>query len=123
MADTAETESVLREVLDRWKTAVDAHEPEQAASVFTQDAVFQGTHPYSVGRPGVAAYYDSQPLGMRAGYRILEARRPAEDLVLGYLDVEFTFVDRQPLPVHLGVLLTCEADAWRICYYQVSPRT
>ena len=120
MADTAQTESVLHDVMDRWKTAVDAHEPERVAEVFTEDAIFQGTHPYSVGRPGVAAYYASQPLGMKARYRIDETRRPADDLALGYLDVEFTYEDRQPLPVHLGVLLKREPDTWRILYYQVT---
>jgi len=33
---------------------------------------------------------------MKAGYRILETRRPADDLVVGYLDVEFTYRDRDP---------------------------
>jgi uncharacterized protein (TIGR02246 family) len=116
----AETESVLRGVLDRWQAAVDAHEPERVAAVFTQDAIFQGTHPYSVGPQGVAVYYASQPVGMKARYRVLEVRRPADDLVLGYLEVEFTFVDKQPLPVHLGVLLKRDAGTWHICHYQVS---
>jgi uncharacterized protein (TIGR02246 family) len=120
MADMAETESVLRGVLDRWQAAVDAHEPERVAAVFTQDAIFQGTHPYSVGPQGVAVYYASQPVGMKARHRVLEVRRPADDLVLGYLDVEFTFVDKQPLPVHLGVLLKRDAGTWHICHYQVS---
>lgn len=120
MADMAETESVLRGVLDRWQAAVDAHEPERVAAVFTQDAIFQGTHPYSVGPQGVAVYYASQPVGMKAHYRVLEVRRPADDLVLGYLDVEFTFVDKQPLPVHLGVLLKRDAGTWHICHCQVS---
>jgi ketosteroid isomerase-like protein len=41
----ADDEAMLRDVLDRWKSAVDAHEPEQVAVVFTEDAVFQGLHP------------------------------------------------------------------------------
>jgi ketosteroid isomerase-like protein len=51
---TADNENVLRSVLDRWKSAVDAHEPQRVASYFTEDAIFQGLHPYSVGRQGVA---------------------------------------------------------------------
>jgi uncharacterized protein (TIGR02246 family) len=119
---TADTESVLGGVLDRWKAGVDAHEPERVAEVFTREAIFQGTHPYSVGREGVAAYYASQPLGMVAHYRIVETRRPAPDLALGFFDVEFTYVDKKPLPVRLGVLCEREADSWRISYYHVSPR-
>ena len=117
---TSDDEAVLRDVLDRWKSAVDAHEPEQVAAVFTDGAIFQGLHPYSVGRPGVAAYYASQPLGMRADYRILETRRLAPDLVLGYLSVEFSFTDRQPLPVFLSVIAIRAAEGNRIAHYQVS---
>lgn len=120
MTTTADDEKILSGVLDRWKAAVDAHQPERAAAVFTEDAIFQGLHPYSVGRPGVAAYYASQPLGMTAAYRIVETRRPADNLVLGYLDVEFSFTDRPALNVKLSVLATEVGDDWRISHYQVS---
>jgi uncharacterized protein (TIGR02246 family) len=112
--------AILSAVLDRWKAGVDAHRPERVAALFTEDAVFQGLHPYSVGRQGVAAYYDSQPLGLRAEYRILETRRPADGLVLGYLDVDFTFTDRPALPVKLAVLVSRVGDDWYIAHYQVS---
>ena len=85
-----ENEGILRGVLDRWKSAVDAHDPEQVASYFTDDAIFQGLHPYSVGPDGVAAYYDSQPIGMTADYTVLQTRRLADDLVLGYLSGDFS---------------------------------
>ncbi|MFJ8006015.1 YybH family protein [Streptomyces fagopyri] len=120
MNTTTDSEAVLRDVLDRWKAAVDGHEPEQAAAQFTEDAVFQGLRPYSVGRPGIAAYYDSQPLGLRAAYRILETRRPADHLVLGYLAVDFSFADRPTLGVTLGVLVERTREGWRISHYQVS---
>ncbi|MHC3471319.1 YybH family protein [Streptomyces sp. 7R007] len=120
MSTTPDDEAILGAVLDRWKAAVDAHQPERVADQFTEDAVFQGLHPYSVGRQGVAAYYASQPLGMRAGYTILETRRLADGLVLGYLDVRFSFTDRPPLDVRLSVLVTREGDDWHIAHYQVS---
>jgi hypothetical protein len=121
MNSTADSEAVLlRGVLDRWKAAVDAHEPQQAAACFTEDAVFQGLHPYTVGRAGIADYYDSQPLGLRAEYRILETRRPADNVVLGYTSVDFSFRERPTLGVHLSVLLTRGAADWYICHYQVS---
>ena len=115
-----DNETILRGVLDRWKAAVDAHEPERVAELFTADAIFQGLHPYTVGRAGIAAYYDSQPPGMTAAYRILETRRLAGDLVLGYLAVEFSFTDRPALPVYLSVLVENWADGGRISHYQVS---
>src|SRR6266851_5688302 len=94
---TITNETALRDVLDRWKAHVDAHEPERLAAVFTEVALFQGLHPYSIGRPGVAEYYASQPLGMTADYEILETRRLADDLVLGYLRVLFSFTAGPPL--------------------------
>ena len=115
-----ESEGVLRGVLDGWKTAVDAHDPERVAAYFTEDAIFQGLHPYSVGRQGIAEYYDSQPLGMTAAYKILETRRLASDLVLGYLSVDFSFADRPTLTVYLGVLVKRSAEGWSISHYQVS---
>lgn len=120
MNSSNDREAILRSVLDRWKAAVDRHEPERVAAQFTEDAIFQGLHPYSVGRPGIAAYYDSQPLGLTAAYRILETRSPADDLVLGYLAVDFSFTDRPTLSVYLGVLLKRVADGWYISHYQVS---
>lgn len=120
MSSTTDSEAILRGVLDRWKAAVDGHKPQQVAAQFTEDAIFQGLHPYSVGRPGIAAYYDSQPIGMAAAYRILETRRLADDLVLGYLDVDFSFTDRPTLGLKLGVLVKRVEEGWYITHYQVS---
>jgi hypothetical protein len=114
------SETILRGVLDQWKAAVDTHEPKQVAACFTEDAIFQGLHPYSVGREGITDYYDSQPIGMTADYRILETRQPADGLVLGYLSVDFSFTDRPTLGVYLSILLTNMADGWFISHYQVS---
>lgn len=111
---------ILRTVLDRWRSAVEAHEPDRVASVFTDDAIFQGLRPYSVGRDGVADYYAAQPFGLTAAYEIRETRRLAGDVVLGYLDVEFGFTDQPPLAVHLGVVVRRVADDWLIGHYQVS---
>ncbi|WP_370961988.1 SgcJ/EcaC family oxidoreductase [Amycolatopsis sp. cg9] len=118
---TAEAD-VLTGVLDEWKSAVDAHEPARVAESFTEDAVFQGLHPYSVGRAGVAEYYAAQPPGLTADYRVLETRRLAEDVVLGYVSVDFGFTDRPVLPVTLGVVLRRAGGAWLIAHYQVSRR-
>lgn len=115
-----ENEGILHGVLDRWKAAVDAHDPDRIASYFTEDAIFQGLHPYSVGRQGIADYYGSLPLGMTASYQTLETRRLASDLVLGYLSVDFSFADRPTLTVYLCVLVTRTAEGWSISHYQVS---
>lgn len=120
MTTSMDDKAILSAILDRWKAGVDAHRPERVAALFTEDAVFQGLHPYSVGRQGVAEYYDSQPPGLKAAYRVLETRRPADGLVLGYLDAEFSFTDRPALAVKLAVLLTRVEDDWYIAHYQVS---
>jgi hypothetical protein len=106
--------------LDRWKGAVDGHEPERVAAAFTEDAIFQGLHPYGVGRKAVTEYYESQPLGLTADYQILETRRLAGDVVLGYLSVDFSFSDRPPLQVYLSVLVRQSNAGDLITHYQVS---
>jgi uncharacterized protein (TIGR02246 family) len=111
---------ILHEVLDRWKAGIDASDPQRIAEVFTENAIFQGLHPYSVGRRGVIEYYSAQPSGMTVTYRLLETRRPAHDLVLGYAKADFAFPDRPTVDVYLGVLVERDGDGWRIGHYQVS---
>ena len=111
---------MLDAVLTRWKAAVDAHQPEHVAALFTKDAIFQGLHPYTVGPAGVAEYYAAQPAGMTAAYTLRETRALSDGLVLGYLTVDFGFSDRATLTVYLSVIIRQEADGWRIAHYQVS---
>jgi uncharacterized protein (TIGR02246 family) len=115
-----DTVEVLRTVLDGWKAAVDDHDPERVASFFTEDALFQGLHPYSIGRPGISSYYAAQPIGMAADYDILETRQLADDIVVGYTRVDFTFIDRPALPVNLTTIVRRGANGWLIDHYQVS---
>ena len=113
-------ETILRNVLNRWKDGVDAHEPKDVSAIFTEDAIFQGLHPYTVGRKGVADYYDSQPIGMTPDYQLLETRRLADDAVLGYLSVTFAFTDRPSLRVWLSIVAVDSGAGWQISHYQVS---
>jgi uncharacterized protein (TIGR02246 family) len=111
---------ILHSVLDQWKDAIVDHDPKRVASYFTEDAIFQGLHPYGVGRDTVTEYYDSQPLGLSPSYRILEHRRLSEDLILGYVAVDFAFTDRPTLSVYLSVVLRRRNETWLIDHYQVS---
>jgi uncharacterized protein (TIGR02246 family) len=115
-----DTEGILHCVLDRWKDAVDRHEPDEVAELFTKDAIFQGSHPYTVGPRGVADYYASQPEGLSAAYRVMESRRLSPDLVLGYMAVDFTLPDETLVGVNLAVLLKRSDSRWLIDHYQVS---
>jgi uncharacterized protein (TIGR02246 family) len=114
---------ILRTVVDHWKAAVDAHDPKLAASYFTDDAIFQGLHPYSIGPESVAAYYDVQPIGMTAHYDIRETKRLADDLILGYLTVDFSFLDRPTVSVYLSLIIRSTPEGWLITHYQVSRLT
>jgi uncharacterized protein (TIGR02246 family) len=110
----------VRDALDRWKAGIDAYQPERVAEVFSEDAIFQGLRPYSVGRQGVIDYYASQPSGMTVDYQILQTRRLSEDQVLGYVHADFTFPDRHVVGVFLGVVVSRTEDGWSISYYQAS---
>lgn len=116
-----DTETILRDVLDKWKAGVDSHDSGRVAAVFTEDAIFQGLHPHSVGRQGVYDYYESQPVGLTVDYQFHEIRRPAADVALGYLRADFTRPDGTVIPLNLSVLATLGTEGWRIAFYQVSP--
>jgi uncharacterized protein (TIGR02246 family) len=112
----------LRDALDRWKAGIDAQQPQRVSEVFTEDAIFQGLRPYSVGRQGVIDYYASQAPGMTVDYQILQTRRLAPDQVLGYVYADFAFPDRPTVGASIGVVVTRDGDGWSISYYQASRR-
>lgn len=112
--------NILQTVLDQWKDGIDKRDPKRVASYFTDDAIFQGLHPYGVGRDPVAEYYDSQPVGLTASYQVLEERRLADDVILGYVAVDFGYTDRPTLSVYLSVILRRAGADWLISHYQVS---
>ena len=116
-----ETTDVVREVLDRWQAGIAAHRPDQVAAVFTDDAIFQGLRPYTVGRQGVFDYYESQPVGLTVDYRINEIREPAAGVVLAYTRADFTRPDGAVISLNLSVLVTQRDNGWQIAHYQVSP--
>lgn len=114
------TGEIVGSVMDEWTAGIDAHDPGRVAAVFAEDAVFQGLRPYGVGRDAVTDYYDSQPPGMTVAYRILESRKPADDVVLGYLSATFSFVDRPALELNIGVTLARNGERWQVVQYQAS---
>jgi len=113
-------EKILQDVLDRWKSGIETRESLEVAGLFTEDGIFQGFRPYSVGRDGVDKYYAGQPVGLTAEYRFQETRRLSDDVVLGYLAVEFSFTDRESIPTNLTVVAVRDGDEWRLAHYHVS---
>ena len=115
------TQQIITDAMNEWRAGIDAHNPARVAAVFTEDAVFQGLRPYGVGRQVVFDYYDSQPTEMTVTYRVLESRRPTDDVVFGYLAATFGFVDRPDLDLAIGVVLTRTSSGWQVAQYQASP--
>jgi hypothetical protein len=68
----------------------------------------------------VQRYYDSQPLGRTVSYRILESRRPAPDVVFGYVLADFSFPEQPSIALNIGVLVQRGSEGWRIGHYQAS---
>ncbi|HKV20675.1 MAG TPA: nuclear transport factor 2 family protein [Mycobacterium sp.] len=114
------TDAALRSALDEWQAGINAGDPQRVAAAFTDDAIFQGLRPYSVGRQGVEEYYGSQPPGMTVSYRILESRQPGPGVVLGYIRADFEFRGQAPIPLNIGVLVQHGPGGWRISHYQAS---
>jgi uncharacterized protein (TIGR02246 family) len=114
-------ESVVADVLGRWKAGIEARRPDEVAALFTEDAIFQGLRPYVVGRAGISDYYAAQPVGLVPHVRVVELRQQDPRVIFAYAAVDFTFSDRATVPVLLGVLLTDAGGRWLIAHYQVSP--
>ena len=111
---------IIHGTMDEWKAGIDAHDPNRAAAVFSEDAVFQGLRPYGVGRDAVADYYDSQPTGMTVTYHVLESRAPTDDVVVGYLAATFAYPNRSSVELAIGVVLVRVDDQWQVAQYQAS---
>ncbi|XVV09834.1 SgcJ/EcaC family oxidoreductase [Actinoplanes sp. CA-131856] len=115
-------EAVLRPLLDSWQRAIAEHDAEGVASLFTEDAVFQGLQPHTVGRPGVERYYAGQPAGLAVDYRLLRTSRLGDDAVLGWAEADFTVGTEVRALLNLTVVVRRTAEGWRIAHYHVSPR-
>jgi hypothetical protein len=107
----------VTEVLDAWQRGIAEHQPQKVAALFTEDAIFQGLKPYTVGRAGIAAYYDSQPLGMTVDYRILR-EKTVGGVEIGWVEADFHFTDKDPVELNLTVVLA----GGLITHYHVSHR-
>ncbi|HVL62274.1 MAG TPA: SgcJ/EcaC family oxidoreductase [Microbacterium sp.] len=121
MIDTIEQGRLVNGVLRTWADGIRAHEPDDVASVFTEDAVFQGFDPtHTVGRAGIAAYYAKQPVGLRAAFHVVEQRQLGDDALIAYARVDFSPPDAPVIPVHLTAVLQRGAESWLISHYHVS---
>ena len=121
MIDTIEQSRVVTGVLRTWAEGIRVHEPDDVASVFTDDAIFQGFDPtHTVGRTGIAAYYAKQPVGLGAAFHLIEHRQVADDALIAYARVDFSPPDAAVIPVHLTAVLQRSTESWLISHYHVS---
>jgi uncharacterized protein (TIGR02246 family) len=115
------TEQLVTGVLDGWQDAIARGRPDQVASFFTEDALFQGLRPtHSIGRQGVADYYTSQRAGLRSDYRVLRSQRLADDRILSYQRVVFTAPEHPDTTTNLTIVLHRVEETWLISHYHVS---
>ncbi|MER7800939.1 nuclear transport factor 2 family protein [Streptomyces parvulus] len=117
----ATSEAVFAQVLDIWKHGIDVHDTAEIGSAFAEDALFQGGKPEpSRGRASVVAYYDPDPL-TGVEYEIIDARRPADDVIVGYAAAHFAFPGDAPtVHRHVTMVLERSGDDWLIGHYHVS---
>lgn len=119
--ESRDHDQIAAGVLTAWADGIRVHEPERVASLFTDDAVFQGFDPaHTVGRAGIAAYYAKQPAGLTADFTIVERRRPSADTRVAYARVDFTLPEHGVIPVHLTIVLRFTPEGWLISHYHVS---
>jgi uncharacterized protein (TIGR02246 family) len=112
---------VLREVVDRWKTAFDGHRGDDMADLFTSDALFQGFGPEPVaGREAVRAYYAAVPDDRTADVTVLHSYAIGAQVAGGFAHVTFRDPHGWAAPVHLSLVLRFDEGAWRIRQYHVS---
>lgn len=57
---------------------------------------------------------------MEVDYALLQTRRPAPDVALGYLRATFSWRDGNTVPAYIGVVVTRGIDGWLIAQYQAS---
>jgi uncharacterized protein (TIGR02246 family) len=113
--------AIVAGVLDGWKQAIDRHDPEGVAALFTENAIFQGLRPeHSAGRQGVVDYYASQPMGLTANYTLLDVRQVGGDAITGYELVKFDFEDGLSIEGHLTTVFVRVNGSWLIDHYHVS---
>lgn len=113
--------SILESLLQSWADDLRAHEPERAASLFTEDAVFQGfDRTHTVGRDAVTAYYAKQPVGLSPASLVREVIPLGPDAFLAFVDVDFTRPGEGVVPTHLTLALVRKGDRWLIRHYHVS---
>ncbi|MER7663645.1 MULTISPECIES: SgcJ/EcaC family oxidoreductase [unclassified Streptomyces] len=111
----------MHEVLRRWKSAFDGHQPDVMADLFTSDALFQGFGPEVLsGRESVRGYYDAVARDRSADVTVLHTYEIGDEVAGGFADVTFRGDGGWVAPVHMSLTLQRDGGTWRIRQYHVS---
>ncbi|MEU8119828.1 SDR family NAD(P)-dependent oxidoreductase [Spirillospora sp. NPDC049024] len=112
---------VLAGLLDAWRRAFDRHRPTEMASLFSSDALFQGTTPsLRRGTAEIAGYYGDVPEGATATVDVLGETRLSERLVSGFAEVTFIAPTGEDRRVRLSLVAEHCDDAWLIRQYHAA---
>ncbi|MEO3830149.1 nuclear transport factor 2 family protein [Actinomadura sp. B10D3] len=116
-------DGVIAELLGRWQKAFGNRWTADLASLFTEDALFQGISPrLLVGPAEIFGYYDNVAEGSTARVQILGATWLGDRIVGGFADVTFTARTGETFPIRLSVVAQHFEDTWRICQYHAAAR-
>jgi uncharacterized protein (TIGR02246 family) len=119
----ADNSQIVAAALDGWKQGINQQRPADIAEYFTEDTLFQGSHPtHSIGREAVEEYYgEPHAIGLNVDYEIKEVRPLADGVLSAFVDPTFIRPDGTVNRYHLTVIVRRQDDGrWRISHYHVS---
>ncbi|WP_433434822.1 YybH family protein [Nonomuraea sp. CA-141351] len=122
MTGTRATE-VLTGLLHDWQRAFDRHRPAEIASLFSQDALFQGISPrLRRGPQEIFEYYDRVTRGTTAQVKVVSAAQLSQAIVHGFAEVTFTAPTGDIHLVCLSIVTQQAESAWLIHQYHAATR-
>ncbi|MER5324565.1 nuclear transport factor 2 family protein [Streptosporangium roseum] len=122
--DAAHAYGVVTELLDVWRRAFDEHRTADLASLFTEDALFQGISPrLLVGPAEISGYYDDVAAGTTADVKVLRGNPLCEGMVGGFAEVTFTARTGATYPIRLSIVAQRAGDTWLIRQYHAGPHS
>ncbi|MEV4248252.1 nuclear transport factor 2 family protein [Streptosporangium canum] len=122
--DAVRAHGVVAGLLGVWRRAFDEHRTADLASLFTEDALFQGIGPrLLVGPAEISGYYGDVAAGTTADVKVLRGNPLCEGMVGGFAEVTFTARTGETYPIRLSVVAQRVEGAWLIRQYHAGPHS
>jgi uncharacterized protein (TIGR02246 family) len=110
----------LNQTIDRWADAINRADTPAIAALFSEDAIFIGSHPKPlVSRPLIEDYYRNIPVGLVAQATVFEARRAGPSLIVGVIDVTFRVPAKDDRKGLISIALRHQEQGWLIELYHL----